>query len=257
MKHYTIVGNWKMHFGQPEAAVKYVKKLHERVKPHTHVTSVVAPPFTALAAVAEEVESDTFKVAAQNLHECDEGAYTGEISAPMLKGLARYVIVGHSERRRYEHETDKQIAKKVAAAVRCDLTAILCVGEKLDDRQEGHSKRVVVDQLHGALSQVAAEDIKDIIIAYEPVWAIGTGEYAEPEEVRPVVNVIRQTVEEMFGRDATSGLRILYGGSVEPDNCKAYLQAENISGLLVGGASINYEQFSRIVKIAQHLADSS
>lgn len=246
MKHFTIVGNWKMHQG-PEAAGRLVGKLQEKVKPHTHVTNVLCPPFVSLPAVAAKAEKDLFRVGAQNLHQDDEGPYTGEVSGPMLKGLAEYVIVGHSERRRYFNETDKLIAQKVAAAIRNELKPILCVGENLDDRHEGHSQRVVVDQLHGCLSQITADELDGVLIAYEPVWAIGTGEFAAPDQVAPVASVIRKTVEELFGEAASASLEILYGGSVNENNAASYLELENINGLLVGGASLNYEQFEGII----------
>ncbi|HUC86967.1 MAG TPA: triose-phosphate isomerase [Candidatus Saccharimonadales bacterium] len=252
MKHFTIVGNWKMH-QTPEQAVRLAERLQEKIKPQTHVTSVVCPPFVDLIPVSKVLESDHLRLGAQNLNSNDEGAFTGEVSGTMLAGLAEYVIVGHSERRRYCHETDKEIGLKVAAAIRNSLQPILCVGEQLTDRQNGHAQRVVVDQLHGCLSQVTDDDIQNLIIAYEPVWAIGTGESATPTEVEPIVRVIRQTLEELFGESASARVEILYGGSVNPDNAKAFLTVEHISGFLVGGASLNYEQFAAIVATAGQL----
>lgn len=242
-----------MHQGPAEAKT-LTERLQEKVTPHTHVTNVLCPPFVSLPAVAETADSDVFKVGAQNLNEQDEGAFTGEVSGSMLKGLAEYVIAGHSERRREFHETDKQIAAKVAAGVRNGLKVILCVGEKLDERHDGHSTRVVVDQLHGALSQVTDEDLVNIVVAYEPVWAIGTGEFAKPEEVTPIVSVIRQTVEELFGESASSRLQILYGGSVDAGNARSYLELDHVSGLLVGGASLKADEFTGIIGAAQELA---
>jgi triosephosphate isomerase len=253
MKHFTIAGNWKMHM-DPDEASRFIERLSAKVEPHTHVTNILCPPFIDLTTVKDLVDSDKFKVGAQNLHDKDEGAYTGEISGTMLKGLVEFVIVGHSERRRDFFESDKLIAAKLAAAVRNGLKPILCVGEKLDERQDGHSKRVVVDQLHGAFTQLTADDVRNLTIAYEPVWAIGTGKNATPDEVTPVVGVIRETLEEVFGEAASSQVEILYGGSSNPDNARAYLELENINGLLVGGASINYEQFASIIKTAQELA---
>lgn len=255
MKHYTIVGNWKMH-QTPDQAVRLVKKLQAQAKPHTHVTSVICPPFLSLPYVEKEVQKDLFKLGAQNMHEQDEGAFTGEISGLMLTGMADYVIVGHSERRQHEHETDKRIAKKVAAALRHDITPILCVGEKLSDRQENHARRVVVDQLHGGLSQITSEEVGKLIVAYEPVWAIGSGESATPDQVEPIVNVIRQTIEEMFGEQASGSLEILYGGSVNPDNIKSFLALKHINGALVGGASLNYEQFIAMIETAADLSNA-
>ncbi len=242
-----------MHLGTAEA-VALVGRLQKKVEQHTHVTNILCPPFVSLPAVAEAVESDKFKVGAQNLHPADEGAFTGEISGEMLKGLAKYVIVGHSERRRDFHETDKLVGQKVAAGIRNGLKVVLCVGEQLSDRNENHSGRVVVDQLHGALGQVTAEDMRNIIIAYEPVWSIGTGKFAAPDQVIPIVSIIRQTVEELFGEGASSHLQILYGGSVDADNCRVYLKLDNIDGLLVGGASIKPDEFANIIAAAQSLA---
>jgi triosephosphate isomerase len=253
VKHFTIAGNWKMH-ETPEEAMRLLERLQTKIKPQTHVTTVVCPPFVDLLAVHGKLQSDLVKLGAQNLNEQDEGAFTGEVSGPMLRELVDYVIVGHSERRIHFHETDKQIALKVAAAIRNNLQPILCVGEKLTDRHNGNSGRVVVDQLSGSLSQVSDDDIAKLIIAYEPVWAIGTGEFATPEQVRPIIQAIRETVEGLFGEGASSQIEILYGGSSNPDNARAYLQLEHINGLLVGGASLNYEQFAAIVTIAAELS---
>lgn len=259
MKHYTIVGNWKMH-QNPEQAVRLVERLQKQAQPHTHVTNVICPPFVDLPAVKEVVEEDLLKLGAQNLHEQDEGTFTGEISGTMLKGLVDYVIVGHSERRRFAHETDKLIGLKLAAAVRNGLKPILCVGDRLHDREEGSARRVVVDQLNGALSQITDKDLEHILIAYEPVWAISTGDgkghFASPTDVEPMVTAIRNTVEELFGERASSQVEVLYGGSVNPEDAKAYLELDNIAGLLVGGASLNYEQFAKIIAIAGQLADA-
>jgi triosephosphate isomerase len=261
MRHYSIIGNWKLHQG-PKAAARLVQNIQKQLKPHTHVTAVVCPPFVSLAAVGEVLEKDLLRLGAQNLFQEDEGAYTGEVSAPMLREVGvEYVIVGHSERRRIALENDKLIARKLAAAVRSDLRAILCVGEKLHDRQEGHSKRVVVDQLHGSLSQLTAEDLPNLLIAYEPVWAISTGDghgkTALPEDVTPIAAAIRQTFEEMFGEAASSQVEILYGGSSNADNARAFLELELVDGLLVGGDSLNFEHFAKVVTIAQELADKA
>jgi triosephosphate isomerase (TIM) len=257
MKHLTIVGNWKMH-QSPEQAVRLVDHLQKKVKPHTHVTNVLCPPAVDLVSVNKKLQLDTFKLGAQNLHEQDEGAFTGEISGPMLKGLAEYVIIGHSERRRYQHESDKQIALKVAAAVRNKLKPILCVGETLGDKQAGYSKRVVADQLHGCLSQISAEDLRNLKVTYEPVWAISTNANAKadtPDDVEPMVQTIRTTLAELFGEAASSQVEILYGGSVNPGNARAFLKLKDVNGLLIGGASLNYEQFADIIETAAAIAD--
>jgi triosephosphate isomerase len=257
MRHYTIVGNWKLHQG-PGPAARLAENIQKKLKPHTHVTAVVCPPFVSLPAVHEVLEQDLLRLGAQDVSDQDEGAYTGQVSGPMLTEVgAEYVIIGHSERRRYAHETDKQIAAKLAAAVRSGLKPVLCVGEKLGDRHDGHSRRVVVDQLHGALSGLTAEDLSNLLIAYEPVWAIGTGKFAKPEEVTPIVESIRKTLEEMFGEAASSQVEILYGGSSNVDNARAFLELELVDGLLPGGDSLNYEHFAGMVAIAQELADKA
>lgn len=253
MKHFTIVGNWKMH-QTPEQAVRLVERLQKKLKPQTHVTTVVCPPFVDLVPVKKIAEGDTLRVGAQNLNAEDEGAFTGEVSGTMLQGLAEYVIVGHSERRHIFHETDHDVAGKVEAAIRNDLKPILCVGETLIERQAGHAQRVVADQLRGSLAEVSDGDVQNILIAYEPVWAIGTGKSAKPADVEPMTTTIRQTLESLFGEGASSAVEILYGGSVTPDNTSAFLEMEAINGLLVGGASLNYEQFAAIVETAAQLS---
>lgn len=243
----------------PEKAMWLADKIQRKLKPYTHVTTVVCPPFIDLTDVKSVLQKDVLRLGAQDIHERDEGPYTGETSGQMLNGIVEYVIVGHSERRRYEHETDRRIALKLAAAIRNDLKPILCIGERLDDRENGHAKRVIVDQLHGCLSQLTDEDLNSLTIAYEPVWAIshgdGHGHVATPKEVRPMVAAIRETLEELFGESASSRVEILYGGSVNRDDAKAFLELENVNGLLVGGASLIYEEFAAIVATAASLSD--
>lgn len=256
--HYTIIGNWKMNLDIDQSE-KLVDNLQKKIKPHTHVTNVVCPSFIAIPAANELVEKDKLRVGAQDIAEADSGLFTGDVSGPMLKGLVEYVIVGHSEKRKNDHDVDTKIAKKLAAAVRNDLIPVLCVGDKLNDREDGHSKRVIVDQLHVCLSDLTADDIKGMKIVYEPVWAIsngdGHGNFAKPSDVKEMVTIIRQTIEELYGEAASSHVEVLYGGSVNPDNCRAYLELQDIQGLLVGGASLNYEQFTKIVEEAQQIAD--
>lgn len=256
--HYTIIGNWKMNLDIDQSE-KLVDNIQKKIKPHTHVTNVVCPSFIAIPAVNGRVEKDKLRVGAQDIAEADSGLYTGDVSGPMLKGLVEYVIVGHSEKRKNDHDVDTKIAKKLAAAVRNDFIPVLCIGDKLNDREDGHSKRVIVDQLHVCLSELTADDIKGMKIVYEPVWAIsngdGHGNFAKPSDVKEMVTIIRQTIEELYGEAASSHVEVLYGGSVNPDNCRAYLELQDIQGLLVGGASLNYEQFSKIVEEAQQIAD--
>lgn len=250
MKQFTIVGNWKMHFG-PDEAVIYVKKLKTKLIDHPKVEVVIAPPAIDLAVINKDSVRGHLKLGGQNLSVKDEGAFTGEISGQMLREVADYVIVGHSERRRDQHETDKVVAAKAAAAVRNGLTPIVCVGEKLDDRKHNLSQRVVIDQVTAALHQLSPAELEGLLIAYEPVWAIGTGEFATPDQIAPIVSAIRHTVEELYGEAAGSTIGVLYGGSVDADNSKAYLQVDGVNGLLVGGASLNAEKFGAIVRAAQ------
>ena len=247
-----IVGNWKMNLG-PKESVVFVKKLRDSILPKRGVDVVLAPPFIDLVPVKEVLDRHKFKLGAQNAHFQDSGAVTGEVSAAMLSNLVSYVIIGHSERRVQFHEDDKLIAQKLAAVVRNGLIPILCVGENLHQRQNKSSKRVVVDQLTADLSLLTKNDIQNLVIAYEPVWAIGTGEFATPDQINPVIDAIRHTVEVLYGEDGAHGLQILYGGSVTQDNALAYLSQPGIDGLLVGGASLNAIVFSKIVESAQSL----
>lgn len=253
-----IAGNWKMHNG-PHQASLLVHHLTQKVKPHPEVTVVLCVPFIDLFPLAREIDRDKFLLGAQNAHHMDEGAYTGEISAAMLKGLAEYCIVGHSERRLHAHEDDKLVADKVKAVLRHGIRPIICVGDRLIDREHNLATRVVVDQLTAALAHVAADDLTEVVLAYEPVWAIssgdGRGTFAKLHEVAPVVKAIRETLEEMFGEGAADSVPLLYGGSANPDNAKAYLKMDGIDGLLTGGASLQYEQFSKMIAVAQGVAD--
>ncbi len=247
-----IVGNWKMNLGPGEASM-LVHRLEDKIKVDSHVEVVICPPFIDIYPIWKELDRTKLTLGSQNIHYLDEGAFTGEISPAMLKGMAAYAIIGHSERRAMG-EDDKLIAKKAAAALRNEITPILCVGENLHDREHDLSVKVVVDQLTADLHQLTAADVRQLVVAYEPVWAIGSGKYAKPDEVRPVIAAIRHTVEELYGEHSAAGLRILYGGSVNPDNTRAYLELDGVEGLLVGGASLNYEEFARIVKVAQELS---
>jgi triosephosphate isomerase len=245
-----IVANWKMHLG-PKEGLSLVKKLQERILPKRGVEVVLCPPFLDLVPIKDVLDRQKFKLGAQNCHYLDDGAVTGEVSASMLRGLAQYVIIGHSERRVQFHEDDKLVAKKLAAAVRNGLRPILCVGENLQQRQSKLSMKVVVDQLTADLALLTASDVDDLVVAYEPLWAIGTGRSATPEQIEPVISAIRRTVEELYGEGGVTGLQVLYGGSVTPDDAGAYLEQDGVDGLLVGGASLNYELFGQIVDLAQ------
>lgn len=252
MAEKLIVANWKMNFG-PEAAATYTKHLEAKLPAGTKTGVVLCPPSISLTAVHDALEGKKLQVGAQNIHYRDEGAFTGEISAAMLHGIAKYTIVGHSERRTMG-EHDKLIAKKVAAAIRNDIIPILCVGETLDERHHDLSVKVVVDQLTSDLHDLTAEDVSKIVIAYEPVWAIGSGMSATPEQIEPMIRAIRTTIEDLYGESGASGVRVLYGAGVEAEFVKTILSIDGIEGLLVGGASLIAEKFLGIIAAAEELA---
>jgi triosephosphate isomerase len=245
-----VIANWKMHLG-PKEGLTLVKKLQERVLPKRSVEVVLCPSFLDLVPIKAVLDRQKFKLGAQNCHYLDDGAVTGEVSPAMMRGLVSYVIIGHSERRVQFNEDDKLIAKKLAAAVRNDLRPVLCVGENLHQRQSKLSVKVVVDQLSADLSLLTASDVDNLVIAYEPIWAIGTGEYAKPDQIEPVVRAIHATIEELYGEGGASGVQVIYGGSVTPDDAAAYLDVDGVEGWLVGGDSLRYEHFAQIVEIAQ------
>ncbi|MDF2460837.1 MAG: tpiA [Candidatus Saccharibacteria bacterium] len=245
-----IVGNWKMNLNPHDASV-LVHRLNEKIEAKEGTEIVLCAPFIDLYPLSKEINHKKFKLGAQNLHPNDHGAFTGEISGAMLKGLVQYSLVGHSERRAMG-ETDVFIAKKVAAALRNDITPVLCVGELLDDRHHNLTKKVIVDQLTTNLSQLTAEDISKIVIAYEPVWAIGAGTPATPEQIAPQIRTIRSTVEELYGEEAAN-VRVIYGASVAGEFVKTIMNIEGVEGLLPGGASLNYEEFAKIVSAVQEL----
>ncbi len=245
-----IVGNWKMNLNPGEASL-LVNRLQQAITPNPNTEVVICPPFIDLYPLAKDLDHKKLKLGAQNLHPLDHGAYTGEISGAMLKGLVQYVIVGHSERRAMG-EDDKLIAAKVAAAVRNGLTPILCVGESLDDRHHHLSAKVVTDQVTAGLSGLTASDIAGMIIAYEPVWAIGAGTPATPDQIAPCIKAVRTTVEDLYGAQAAA-VRVIYGASASSEFVKTILAIPGVDGLLPGGASLNYHEFSRIVSLTQEL----
>lgn len=252
MSERLIVGNWKMNLN-PHQGSTLVNRLSQEVTPKPGTTVVLCPPFIDLVPLAKEVDPKLFKLGVQNISDQDEGAYTGEISASMLKGLAEYAIVGHSERRRYQNEDDKLIARKVLAAVRHGLTPVLCVGETLHEREQGLSTKVVVSQLEADLAHLDAEEVSGIVVAYEPVWAIGAGKPATVEQISPVVDATRHTLEELYGEAEGSATRVIYGASVAPEFVKEIMTGTNVDGLLPGGASLNYAEFAAIIKAVQDL----
>jgi len=243
-----IAGNWKMYGLGPQAVA-----LAQGVKAGAAEVSgrevLVAPPFTALESVAAALKGSHVLLAAQNLHWEPQGAFTGEVSAPMRREAGcTHVIIGHSERRQYFGETDEAVAKKVAAAQAHGLVPIVCVGEMLGEREAGRTLEVVERQLRHGLLQPDAAAIRALVIAYEPVWAIGTGKVATPEQAQEVHAFIRKILSELGGPDAGQVCRILYGGSVKADNIDVLMRQPDIDGALVGGASLQVESFVRIVK---------
>ncbi len=214
-----------------------------------HCEIVIAPVFTAIKTVSDRVEGSNIKIAGQNCStEVEEGAHTGEVAAFMLRDVGcQYVVVGHSERRQFYFETDTMVRKKCQAVVSASMTAILCVGESLEQRDQGIAENVVRGQLTGGLSGLTASDLDRIIVAYEPVWAIGTGRTATPEQAQEMHAFIRRVFAERHSEDAAKAVRILYGGSVKPENIAGLMAKEDIDGALVGGASLKAESFAQIV----------
>lgn len=248
MRRPIIAGNWKMNKTVDEA-VQLVKLLKQRLADVDPVEVVVCPPFTALSKVAEVLKDTKIQLGAQNMFYEPEGAYTGEVSAKMLLTTGcRFVILGHSERRIYFEESNETVNKKVKAALASGLTPIVCVGEKLEEREAGIMEEVVEGHVTGALDGLSREDVQKVIIAYEPVWAIGTGRTATPEQANEAHSYIRWLLGEMFDQFLAEAIQIQYGGSVKPENSAQLLSQSDIDGALVGGASLDAELFSQIVK---------
>jgi triosephosphate isomerase len=245
-----IAGNWKMNKTSSDA-VALVSEIVAAVGRATDVDVVVCPPFTSLESVFKVIDGSTVKLGAQNLHPEASGAYTGETSAAMLRALfASYVIVGHSERRTYFAESDTFINQKVLAALKAQLKPILCVGETLGERESGSTLKVVQTQLEGALEGVSKDLATSVVLAYEPVWAIGTGKVATTEQAQEVHAFIRGLLTKLFGAATSGKMRILYGGSMKPANAAELLAQKDIDGGLIGGASLESRSFVDLVKAA-------
>ena len=246
----VIAGNWKMHMTVPEA-LELVRGILPGASGRTDVEVVLGPPFTALHAVAGAIKGSGIGLAAQNLHSEPKGAFTGEVSAPMLTDAGcTHVIIGHSERRQYFGETDASVNKKLFAALQAGLAPIVCIGETLDERERGAAFEVIEAQLSGGLKDLEPGKAAGLIIAYEPVWAIGTGKTATPDQAQEVHAFIRGWLGKGLGEDAASRIRILYGGSVKPDNVGELMAREDIDGALVGGASLKADSFMALVDFA-------
>ena len=249
-RKYLIAGNWKMNKTGSEAA-DLVREINLSVGQETEVGVCICPPFTALEAAAKELEDSNVQLGAQNMHPRSEGAYTGEISPVMLRSLfCNFVILGHSERREYFAETDAFINEKVLAALESNLKPILCVGETLEQREADKTVAVIQEQLEGGLAGVTNELADHLVIAYEPVWAIGTGKTATPEMAQAVHKMIRLWLTSRFDESIASKIRILYGGSMKPNNASDLLDQPDIDGGLIGGASLQAKPFVELVKIA-------
>jgi triosephosphate isomerase len=246
-----IAGNWKMNKTVGEA-LELVKALKLSLSGLEGIEVAVAPPFTALYAVRQELKGSSIQLAAQNLFWEEKGAFTGEVSPLMLKEVGcQYVIIGHSERRQYFGETDETVNRKIKAAIRCDLKVIFCIGETLKEREEGRTLSIVERQLVEGLRGIEEEAMDQIVIAYEPVWAIGTGRTATPEQAGEVHRSIREKIAGLYSNRTSEKIRIQYGGSVTPENIKALMVEPGIDGALVGGASLQAESFTRIVRFKE------
>lgn len=254
MKKTLIVANWKMNLTTHEASV-LVHRLHEIIQTHRSVEVVIAPNLMVLQPISVEIDRHKFGLAAQNAHYKDSGAFTGEVSFNMMRGLVNYAIVGHSERRIFFNETLEVVRYKVAASVRNDITPILCIGETKQEKTDGETKQVIHDQIVTALFRLTSEDVRKIVIAYEPVWAISTfgGEIAKPHEIKSILLFIRSQIADLYGGRVAEDVRVLYGGSVDDENVAAYLGIDGCDGALVGSSSLNYQRFGSIVDTAYRL----
>jgi triosephosphate isomerase len=244
-----IAGNWKM-FKTKDDALAFIYAVNVKVPEKEKVESVICAPAIFLRDLVKR-EGEDLRIGAQNMHELDEGAYTGEISAGMLKSYGvEYVVIGHSERREYYNETDESVNKKLIQAVRHEITPIVCVGESLEIRENGTTNAFVKDQVVKAYQNVTEKEVLETVIAYEPIWAIGTGKTATPEQANETIKAIRDVLVELYGTTIAEQIRILYGGSVKPNNVDELLAQSDIDGALVGGASLDPESYLTLVKAA-------
>ncbi|WP_339919962.1 triose-phosphate isomerase [uncultured Flavobacterium sp.] len=247
MRKKIVAGNWKMH-KNAEQTEDLLNELIDKMPFETEVQIIVAPTFINLSTAVDHLEFVAIDVAAQNMHQAESGAFTGEISADMLQNVGvNIVILGHSERRAIFNETDALIASKVNTALEHDMTVIFCFGEELKDRQSKNHFNVVENQLRDGLFSIQASDWANIVLAYEPVWAIGTGETASPEQAQEMHEFIRETVRKAYGSDIAEDVSILYGGSVKPENAKEIFSKPDVDGGLIGGAALKADDFIAIV----------
>jgi triosephosphate isomerase len=244
-----IAANWKEHFTVGQASI-FLHRLEEYVRYRQNIETVLFPNILTLQPLSVQLDRRKFRLGAQDGYYMDAGAYTGEVSMAMLRDLVHYVLVGHSERRHIFMETDSIIAKKVQAAVRNDIIPILCVGETLQERLQGETNQILHNQITSGLMHLTSREVSASVIAYEPVWAIGTGEFAKPDQAASAITFIRKQVEQLYGARVAQHVRILYGGSVDDHNVYSYLTVEGCDGALVGGASLHYHKFAQIVEAA-------
>lgn len=249
MRTPIIAGNWKM-YKTPEEAVAFVNAIKEPLAGLPAAERVVCPPYVALPAVQQALQGTEIAIGAQDLHWEDEGAYTSQVSGPMLKGLVKYVIIGHSETRQYLGVTDEMVNKKAKAALHHGLHPIIAVGESLEINEAGETQAFVERQIRAAFEGIPAADLARIVIAYEPIWAIGTGKSASAEQANEIIGMIRATVADLYDDAAADAMRIQYGGSVKPGNMAEFMRQPHIDGALVGGASLQPDSFIELVRLA-------
>ena len=250
MRIPVIAGNWKMYKTRDEA-LEFIFAVNKKMPPRDQVETIICAPAPLLRSLVKR-QGDHLRIGAQNMHEADEGAFTGEISVKLLEELnVSYVIIGHSERRAYYNETDEAINKKIKQALKYDITPIVCVGESLEVRQSGETEEVVFKQIDADLDRLTSVELEKVIIAYEPIWAIGTGVQATNEEANTTIKAIRKHIQQHFG-EVASKIRILYGGSVKPETIEGLMRESDIDGALIGGASLNANGFIGMVSSTEN-----
>lgn len=255
MRRFLIAGNWKMNCGPYDAAELLEGLTSRSAEISNEVDVLVCPPFVSIGMAVKYLYDTDIQVGAQNLHFEENGAFTGEISGSMIaESGCNYVIIGHSERRQYFGETNETVNKRVHKALEHKLAPIICVGESLEQRQKEEHFELVNTQITKALTEVSAKDVPDVVIAYEPIWAIGTGETATPEQAQVMHEYIRTVLNDLYDEDTADHINILYGGSMKPGNAKELLSQPDVDGGLIGGASLDAESFSEIISIAEELS---
>ncbi|MFX0146416.1 MAG: triose-phosphate isomerase [Candidatus Hodarchaeota archaeon] len=255
MRKHIIGANWKMNRGIPKEALEMIQEFKSLIKDIKNVDIVIFPPYTSLNTLIDAVKETIIKIGAQNMYFEEKGAFTGEISPYFLKEIGcQYVIIGHSERRDIFHETNELINKKLRKALSIGLNPIVCIGEHIDEREMGKTKDFILNQFFSTFKDLTKEDIIRTVIAYEPIWAIGTGKTATPEQAEEIHIYIREILEKAYDINTAQKVRIQYGGSIKPDNAEALFNKENIDGGLVGGASLEADSLFKIIKAAEFMS---